>query len=417
MAQLNGHAPHHSAPDTQNDPLTFLDFFAGVGLVEISLESTWQCIWANDIDAKKKAIYDANFEPSCRYILDDVANIMVNDLPARADMAWASFPCQDLSLAGWRRGINGSRSGVFWSFHRLMSQLHLDGKKPKLIVIENVVGLLYGQNFVGLSEALNDLGMNFGALVMDAKQFVPQSRPRVFVVAIDRSIDTEDFESSGQEASVWITPGLRSAVTDLPEYLQERWKWWSVPAPEKPIASLDAVIEANPVDIPWHSEAQTAHLLNMMSKKNLAKIAEAQRRSEGSIGFLYRRTRNGMQRAEVRFDGIAGCLRTPNGGSSRQTVVIVEGESIRTRLLSSREAARLMGAPETFQLPGKYNDAYKAMGDGVAVPVVSWLSSQLLIPLATASRLTKIGSREAIAMMEDVIMTPPVSQLIGSHSK
>ena len=88
-----------------------------------------------------------------------------------------------------------------------------------------------------------------------------------------------------------------------------------------------------------------------------------------SVGFVYKRVRNGVQRAEVRFDGVAGCLRTPEGGSSRQIVLALEDRQARSRLLSPREAARLMGVPDRCWLPPKYNDAYRAMGDGVAVPV------------------------------------------------
>jgi DNA (cytosine-5)-methyltransferase 1 len=99
------------------------------------------------------------------------------------------------------------------------------------------------------------------------------------------------------------------------------------------------------------------------------------------VGAVYKRTRDGIVRAEVRFDGISGCLRTPTGGSSRQTIVVVEGERVRTRLLSSREAARLMGLPESYRLPVRYNDAYHLAGDGVAVPVVAHLARTLLEPL------------------------------------
>lgn len=63
-------------------------------------------------------------------------------------------------------------------------------------------------------------------------------------------------------------------------------------------------------------------------------------------------------------DGIAGCLRTPEGG--KKCLVVKEGKSTHARLLTVREAARLMGAPDTFKLPGSYNDGYKAMGDAVA---------------------------------------------------
>ena len=105
------------------------------------------------------------------------------------------------------------------------------------------------------------------------------------------------------------------------------------------------------------------------------------------VGALYRRTRRDaegarVQRAEVRFDGVAGCLRTPAGGSSRQSLLVVEKGRIRARLLSGREAARLMGLPEDYRLPTGYTDAYHLLGDGVAAPVVRFLAQHLLEPLA-----------------------------------
>ena len=128
----------------------------------------------------------------------------------------------------------------------------------------------------------------------------------------------------------------------------------------------------------------------MMSPVNRAKVDQAMQAGGRVAGTLYRRTRldvdgRKVQRAEVRFDGVAGCLRTPGGGSSRQVLVVVEGRRIRTRLMSAREAARLMGLAETYQLPGNYNQAYHLAGDGVAVPVVRHLALHLFEPVAGAA--------------------------------
>jgi DNA (cytosine-5)-methyltransferase 1 len=98
----------------------------------------------------------------------------------------------------------------------------------------------------------------------------------------------------------------------------------------------------------------------------------------------YKRTRNGNQVLELRFDSVAGCLRTPEGGSSRQLLVICRDGTFTTRLLTVREAARLMGAPENYRILGSYNDGYRAMGDGVAVPAVRYLACHLLAPLSEA---------------------------------
>lgn len=363
----------------------FYDFFAGVGLVRLGLGKSWKCIWANDIDPKKAEIYRRNFGDS-EFELGDVNDVDPGSLPVPVDLAWASFPCQDLSLAGWRRGMSAERSGTFWAFWRIMREMLDRNVRPPVIVLENVVGLLYGGNFTGLSEALAALGMQFGALVVDARWFLPQSRPRVFVVAVDSRIDCSDFEEPLPGASPWFTKSVWKAYNALPRRLREHWRWWRLPLPSGEPPSIDLIIEEEPIGVRWHSPEETQKLLDLMTEINLAKVREAQARGGKHIGFVYKRTRNGTQRAEVRFDGIAGCLRTPQGGSSRQTVLIVENGNVRSRLLSPREAARLMGAPDSFWLPPRFNDAYRAMGDAVAVPVVSWLGSQLLEPIVDCCR-------------------------------
>ena len=151
------------------------------------------------------------------------------------------------------------------------------------------------------------------------------------------------------------------------------------------VRPVEELMEASPTGVEWHEPDETERLLDMMTELNLRKTKLAMDMGP-SVGFVYKRVRNGVQRAEVRFDGVAGCLRTPEGGSSRQIVLALEGRKARSRLLSPREAARLMGVPDRCWLPPKYNDAYRAMGDGVAVPVARWLSEQLLVPLAIHCR-------------------------------
>jgi DNA (cytosine-5)-methyltransferase 1 len=129
----------------------------------------------------------------------------------------------------------------------------------------------------------------------------------------------------------------------------------------------------------------------MMSPINRSKVETAKKEGRRIVGTIYKRTRRDenrvkVQRAEVRFDDVSGCLRTPAGGSSRQTVIVVEGKSVRTRLLSAREAARLMGLPDSYQLPSNYNEAYHLIGDGLAVPVVRFLSENLLNPMLAQER-------------------------------
>jgi DNA (cytosine-5)-methyltransferase 1 len=146
------------------------------------------------------------------------------------------------------------------------------------------------------------------------------------------------------------------------------------------------LIEDNPVGVKWHTASETAKLLRMMSGINLEKLDEAQGMGRRMVGAVYKRTRvdevgRKAQRAEIRFDDIAGCLRTPAGGSSRQVIVVVDGKHVRSRLISPRETARLMGLPEDYGLPSNYNEAYHLTGDGVAVPVVRHLAAHIFEPL------------------------------------
>ena len=132
----------------------------------------------------------------------------------------------------------------------------------------------------------------------------------------------------------------------------------------------------------------------MMSPINVAKVNAAKRAGHRVVGGVYKRTRideNGVkvQRAEVRFDDISGCLRTPAGGSSRQVIVVIDGDTIRSRLISARETARLMGLPDEYKLPRNYNEAYHLTGDGVAVPVVRHIAHYILEPLLQLNEAAK----------------------------
>jgi DNA (cytosine-5)-methyltransferase 1 len=214
----------------------------------------------------------------------------------------------------------------------------------------------------------------------------------VFVVAVDARLNVARYTTRTPN-SQWVPPSLANAAASLRPKHQDLWRWWDLPAPEEKWLPLSKILEAKPTCVEWHSAEETRYISSLMNETSSANL-EAARRSTGRlVGFMYKRMREGKQRAEVRFDGLSGCLRTPKGGSSRQTVIIVESGVVKSRLLSPREAARLMGVPDSFVLPPKYNDAYKAMADGVAIPVVQWLSSHLLEPLV---RLSSSGRNKMV---------------------
>lgn len=371
---------------------TYYEFFAGGGMARAGLGADWRCLFANDFDAKKAASYAANWGDA-EFRLADVHTLRADDLPGHADLAWASFPCQDLSLAGNGAGLKGARSGAFWGFWSVIDSLRAQRRAPRILVLENVVGALTsnkGADFAELCKALLPLDYVIGALTIDAAHFVPQSRARLFIVAVRRDVRVDPMLENDAPSPYWTSAALARAQAALEPCLRRSWRWWNLRAPALANARLADIIEDAPADVPWHTRAQTARLVAMMSEPNRAKLRAAQAAGRRVVGTVYRRTRHDgagekIQRAEVRFDGVSGCLRTPGGGSSRQFVIIVEGKSSRSRLLSGREAARLMGLPETYVLPERYNDAYHLVGDGLVVPVVRFLAENLLAPIAAAT--------------------------------
>ena len=271
-----------------------------------------------------------------------------------------------------------------------------------MITLENVCGALnshQGRDFATIGTVIAHAGYRFGALVIDAIDFVPQSRPRLFVIAVHNGLrvpaelmqqgPTELF-TNPEPHDPWRTRALIHAYRRLPEPARKRWIWWRLPLPPARKTVFADLVEDEPTGVRWHTMAETRKLLNMMSRVNASKVAAAKTVGRRMVGTIYKRTRpdsHGIkrQRAEIRFDNVAGCLRTPRGGSSRQTIMIVDGERVRSRLLSPREAARLMGLPDTYELPQNYNEAYHLAGDGVVVPVVRHIAMNILEPVLAGS--------------------------------
>lgn len=371
-------------------PFTVAEFFAGGGMARAALGADWETVFANDIDHQKCATYRQNWTSEV-LVEGDVAKVNPRLLERPIDLYWASSPCQDFSLAGKGAGLAGTRSGAFAPWFSLVQQVAAQGFGPKIIAFENVTGLLTSRNgadFRQIVSAFASLGYRCGALEIDAKDFLPQSRPRLFVVALRSDLDVPSELCLAGPSGYGHSRRLDTLAGGL-SGLVPNWIWWKLPAPDlRDRPTLELLLDPDGSHV-WFARAEVARILDMMSPLNRAKVRAAQEEETHRIGTIYRRGRPDetgrvVQRAEVRLDGIAGCLRTPAGGSSRQTLISIHGDDIGMRLLSAREAARLMGLPDTYKLPVSYNDAYKLAGDGLAVPVVRHLAVALLRPLLSA---------------------------------
>ncbi|MDX2367975.1 MAG: DNA (cytosine-5-)-methyltransferase [Colwellia sp.] len=377
----------------------FYEFFAGGGMARAGLGKKWECLLANDFDFKKSSTYSTNWGNNS-LVNADIKTLKSSDLKGTADLVWASFPCQDLSLAGGGAGLRGERSGTFWPFWDLMKSLLNENRAPNIIALENVCGSLtshQGKDFAAICSALNEANYRFGALVIDASLFLPHSRPRLFIIAIHRGCEIPDELILSKSKSTFHTKQLIKAYDILSEEEKNNWIWWSVPTPTKKVSKFIDILEEDANIQKWDSPQKTEELLQMMSDVNLEKVEKAKNSGVKKVGTLYKRTRkdlegNKIQRAEVRFDDIAGCLRTPSGGSSRQSILIVNGNNIRSRLISIRETARLMGLPESYVLPINYNEGYHLTGDGVAVPVVRHLAENIFEKVITYIKLKRMDA-------------------------
>ncbi len=346
----------------------FLDFFAGSGLVSEGAKPFFETVWANDICPKKASVYRENQHPAT-FRLGPIEKITGREIP-EADVSWASFPCQDLSLAGKIKGIDAPRSGLVWHWLRIMDEMD---NPPPILAVENVTGLISangGAHYRALHNQLVKRGYRVGPMVINASKWVPQSRPRVFIISVNKKVNINGLRSKKPS---WLhTKSLIKAVKNLKNLV-----WWKLPEPPERKTSLSDIID---FDAPCHDSSTAERTIKLIPKKHWDRLLQ-EKKNGLKVAPGYKRIRNSRQVLELRFDGIAGCLRFPKGGSSRQFVVLNKDNRFTTRLLTVGEVAGLMGAPD-YKLPEAYNEGYGAMGDAVAVPVVKYLAKHLLHPLA-----------------------------------
>lgn len=362
---------------------TAAEFFAGIGLARMGLEQAgFRVAWSNDIEPAKEAMYVGHFGKSDdhTYLRCDVREVKGGDLPGGLSLAWASSPCVDVSLAGARAGMKGERSSTFYEFTRVLGELDRS-QRPRVVTLENVVGLATSHGGADLAAAiktLNRLGYSIDVLTLDARWFVPQSRPRLFVVgALDAPTDHPG-------ANPRLRPDWLRTTFEDPNLVTHR-----ALLPEIEVTPAEAlksvVVTGSDLDEPWWDEARTARFEESLSEVQAERLAALRQQRSVTYRTAYRRTRDGVPRWEIRADEIAGCLRTARGGSSKQALVEVGKGRLRVRWMTGVEYARLMGAGP-YELNGiRPSQALFGFGDAVCVPAVAWLAEHYLMPLATGA--------------------------------
>jgi DNA (cytosine-5)-methyltransferase 1 len=358
---------------------TAAEFFAGIGLVRMGLERAgWSVVFANDLCEEKREMYEAQFGVCDELITADVHRLAADEIPS-VTLATASFPCTDLSLAGGRRGLNNGESSAFWGFHALLQGMR--DRRPPLVLLENVTGFLSshgGTDFLTAMKALNELGYTVDPFVLDARWFTPQSRPRLFVVA-SQAGDADSINIADLEASRIRPAAVVSFVREHPDL---EWRIRRLPDPPLQCEKrLEDILDDLPDDAgAWWSRERAEYLYNQMSPRH-REIADRMVAGERwSCGAVFRRIRKGRSMAELRTDGLAGCLRTPKGGSGRQILFQAGYGKYKARLFTPSECARLMGA-DGYRITVPLNQALFGFGDAVCVPAIEWIARHYLNPL------------------------------------
>jgi DNA (cytosine-5)-methyltransferase 1 len=356
-------------------PIRVAEFFAGIGLVRLALDKHgFKTVFANDIDPDKYEIYQDNFPPD-DFNLGDIHLLKPDGIP-ECDLATASFPCTDLSIAGEMNGIHHGESSAFWGFMKLLE--NLGHRRPRMVLLENVPGFLMsrdGKDFESALVALNELGYVCDSFFVDASRFVPQSRLRLFVV--------------GKLGAPSQFPFGLSTTQTRPEPLVDfimahpQIQWDVRPLPDLPQRSttLADILEDLPDNDPaWWNKERAEYCFNQLSDRHLAVARKMLDQNFYSYGTAFRRIRKGRSMAELRTDGLAGCLRTPRGGSGRQILFKAGKGRYQVRLLTARECARLQGVPDSYQITVPLNQALFGFGDAVCVPVIEWIAQNYLLP-------------------------------------
>ena len=356
---------------------TFAEYFAGIGLMRVGLEKeAWTIRLANDIDPQKEQMYRANFpDADAHFKSGDIDSLLPSEIP-EVTLATASFPCNDLSLAGSREGLEGKNSSAFWGFIRALERSKT--RLPSLVLLENVTGFLTshgGRDFEDAMFALNDLGYAVDPFILDAAWFVPQSRKRLFVVGVK----TNESDTDGLYELLQETPIRPNALVQfILTHPDIRWRIRKLPNPPLSRRKLTSILEKLPNDSDcWWPKDRAEYLLGQMSPRHREMADKMIAARNYSYGTVFRRVRNGVSMAELRTDGIAGCLRTPRGGSGRQILFKAGHGKYFVRLLTPRECARLMGADD-FIIDVPLNQALFGFGDAVCVPVIRWIAKNYL---------------------------------------
>lgn len=304
---------------------TFIDLFAGIGGTRLGYESAGgRCVFTSEWDKYAQKTYEVNFGDAPH---GDIRQISADQIPD-FDILLAGFPCQPFSIAGVSKkislgrahGFDDERQGnLFFEIARIIRE-----KRPAGFMLENVKNLVShdkGNTFRVILEVLDELGYTTDYKVIDARYFVPQHRERTYIVGFRKDLVPEDF------------------AFDFPEL-------------PKTSPELQGILEKSVDDKYTLSDKLWNYLVD---------YAEKHRQKGNGFGFGLADPQGVTRTLSARYykDG---------------SEILIPQKRKNPRRLTPRECARLMGFPDSYQIPVSDTQAYKQFGNSIVVPVVSLIA-------------------------------------------
>lgn len=387
--------------------MKFGSLFSGIGGFDLGFERAGMtCAWQCEIDphASKRLAYHW---PNVRRETD-VRRIGKHNLES-VDLICGGFPCQDLSVAGNRAGLAGGRSGLWWEFHRVLSEL-----LPRWVVIENVPGLLSsdkGRDMGLLLGALAQLGYGWAYRVLDAQYFgVAQRRRRVFIVGClgdwrgaaqvlfepesgrrdtpPRRKAGESFAfSAGQSAETgsigWgneIAPTLKGAASGsnqvpvgfIPRKTTMPFEYDTIPTMHAGTGghgspAVAYTIQSNDGGDHKRTDRPNGGLYVNETDTSLTLGTTDQT----LIAF-------GGNNTQGQIDVSAALNAHGSGRYDFESETFISYQEVGVRRLTPLECERLQGFPDGWTDGQADTQRYKQLGNAVAVPVLTWLGFRIL---------------------------------------
>ena len=372
--------------------MRMFDAFSGYGGFTLAADALGiETVAFSEVDRYANAVLAFRFPEVKNY--GDIDSCRIEDLPD-FDILSGGFPCQDLSVAGGRRGLGGRRSGLFFSWYEILKE-----RTPSYFILENVTGMLSskgGWDFATLLNEVASAGYDVQWGIVNGKWFVPQNRERVFIVGYPRGEPRREiFPIRGDEQEVLKVGSDVSFCIDA--------NYWKGPSPTGVKKSKRQLIQVGNVDTKGHNSlwgrvydpeglgvTLKAEGGGTGAKTGLYRVALTERRTEEA-----KRIRREKMKEEgkdwsprrgkelvPRVDGLGNCL---TAGQTKEHLLLEE--DYRIRKLTPLECERLMGLPDEWTRYGimdgevieiSNTQRYRMAGNGIIPAVVGEILRRLL---------------------------------------